>query len=138
MRYENDSHLERENRAIEKFAQMFNLSFTKLGENDVDFQVFKKDRLIGFVEVKGRHRDLNKAYPLPVAIRKLNKLQGELAPRHNPMIIWACHDGIIYGRVRKLTGIVKQGGRKPREGSTNDQELMAYYDKQKDLHHAEY
>ena len=52
MRYENDSHLERENRAIEKFAQMFNLSFTKLGRNDVDFQVFKEDKLIGFVEVK--------------------------------------------------------------------------------------
>lgn len=138
MRFENDSHIERENRAIEKFTELFNLSFTKLGRNDIDFQVFQKDTLIGFVEVKGRHTNLSDAYPLPIAVRKLNKLQGELAPRHNPMIVWACHDGIIYGRVRKLTGVIKQGGRKPREGAANDQELMVYYNKQKDLHHAEY
>ena len=96
-------HRQREQRAITKFCSLFGPDTSKkLGENDVDFQVFKGERLVGFVEVKGqtsRHR-LN-AYPLPVAIRKLNKLQGELAPRTKPVLVWACHDGIIYGKIRQ-------------------------------------
>ena len=95
MRFENDDHRQREQRAITKFCSLFDLTFRKLGENDIDFQIFKSDRLVGFVEVKGRHRIIADAYPLPIAIRKLNKLQGELAPREDPVIVWACHDGII-------------------------------------------
>jgi hypothetical protein len=48
-------------------------------------------------------------------------------------MIWACEDGIIYGKVNKLKGEIKWGGRTPRENSYNDQELMVYYDKQKEL-----
>jgi hypothetical protein len=138
MRFENDSHLQREQRAITKFCSLFNLTFKKLGENDVDFQIFKGERLVGFVEVKGRHRDIDNAYPLPVAIRKLNKLQGELAPRTKPVLVWACHDGIIYGKIRKIHGVIRLGGRPPREGATNDQELMAYFNPQEHLHHERY
>ena len=138
MRFENDSHLQREQRAINKFCSLFGLTPKKLGENDIDFQVFKGERLVGFVEVKGRHRDIAEAYPLPVAIRKLNKLQGELAPRTNPMLVWACHDGIIYGKIHKIQGTIRFGGRKAREGATNDQELMAYFNQQEHLHHESY
>ena len=135
MRFENDDHRQREQRAITKFCSLFDLTFRKLGENDIDFQIFKSDRLVGFVEVKGRHRIIADAYPLPIAIRKLNKLQGELAPREDPVIVWACHDGIIYGKVRNITGTVRYGGRKVRDGASNDQELMAYFNPQEDLHH---
>ena len=138
MRFENDDHRQREQRAITKFCSLFDLTFRKLGENDIDFQIFKSDRLVGFVEVKGRHRIIADAYPLPIAIRKLNKLQGELAPREDPVIVWACHDGIIYGKVRNITGTVKYGGRKVRDGASNDQELMAYFNPQEDLHHERY
>ena len=138
MRFENDDHRQREQRAITKFCSLFDLTFRKLGENDIDFQIFKSDTLVGFVEVKGRHRIIADAYPLPIAIRKLNKLQGELAPREDPVIVWACHDGIIYGKVRNITGTVKYGGRKVRDGASNDQELMAYFNPQEDLHHERY
>ena len=138
MRFENDDHRQREQRAITKFCSLFDLPFRKLGENDIDFQIFKSDRLVGFVEVKGRHRIIADAYPLPIAIRKLNKLQGELAPREDPVIVWACHDGIIYGKVRNITGTVRYGGRKVRDGASNDQELMAYFNPQEDLHHERY
>ena len=138
MRFENETHLDRENRAIEKFVSMFSLTYKKLGDNDIDFQLFKNERLIGFVEVKGRHKNLAEAYPLPVAIRKISKLQGEYGPRLNPIIIWACHDGIIYGKLMKLKGNIEEGGRPPRPQAKNDQELMAYYTVQEDLHHAEY
>ena len=138
MRFENDDHRQREQRAITKFCSLFDLTFRKLGENDIDFQIFKSDRLVGFVEVKGRHRIIADAYPLPIAIRKLNKLQGELAPREDPVIVWACHAGIIYGKVRNITGTVRYGGRKVRDGASNDQELMAYFNPQEDLHHERY
>ena len=138
MRFENDDHRQREQRAITKFCSLFDLTFRKLGENDIDFQIFKSDRLVGFVEVKGRHRIIADAYPLPIAIRKLNKLQGELAPREDPVIVWACHDGIIYGKVRNITGTVRYGGRKVRDGASNDQELMAYFNPQEDLLHERY
>ncbi|MAK56605.1 MAG: hypothetical protein CML17_12305 [Pusillimonas sp.] len=138
MRFENDDHRQREQRAITKFCSLFDLTFRKLGENDIDFQIFKSDRLVGFVEVKGRHRIIADAYPLPIAIRKLNKLQGELAPREDPVIVWACHDGIIYGKVRNITGTIRYGGRKVRDGASNDQELMAYFNPQEDLHHERY
>mgnify|MGYP003657932325 CR=1 FL=1 len=138
MRFEDDSHIERENRAIKKFCSLYGLTFKKLGANDIDFQVFNDSNLVGFVEVKGRHRIIANAYPLPVAIRKLNKLQGELAPRQDPIIVWACHDGIVYGKIKKLKGTIEYGGRKPREGAVNDQELMAEFSPQKDLHHEPY
>ena len=138
MRFENDDHRQREQRAITKFCSLFDLTFRKLGENDIDFQIFKSDRLVGFVEVKGRHRIIADAYPLPIAIRKLNKLQGELAPREDPVIVWACHDGIIYGKVRNITGTIRYGGRKVRDGASNDQQLMAYFNPQEDLHHERY
>jgi len=139
MRFETNANLQREDRAIEKFCSIFGLTYKKLGSNDVDFQIFKKQKLLGFVEVKGRHRDIEDSYPLPVAVRKLNKLQGNMIPRGGePILIWACNDGIIYGKIKNLDGSIRYGGRPPRKGSTNDQELMAFYSKQKNLHHSKY
>jgi hypothetical protein len=78
---------------------------------------------------------MNDAYPLPISIRKLSKLADK---RLNPIIIWACEDGIIYGRPDKLKGIIQYGGRPNREGALNDNEIMAYYSKQKDLKYIRY
>ena len=36
MRFEDENHLEREKRAIEKFCSLFDLTFKKLGDNDID------------------------------------------------------------------------------------------------------
>lgn len=127
MRFESDKDLSREKRAIDTFVKMFGGSYKKLDPNDVDYRVYDKDgKLISFVEIKGRLRPYEKAYPLPVAARKLVKLADK---RLNPVMIWACEDGIVYSRVSQLSGIIKWGGRKPRAGSYNDQELMAYFDK---------
>lgn len=127
MRFESSTDLSREQRAIETFVRMFNGSYKKLDPNDVDYRVYDKEgKLISFVEVKGRLRPYEKAYPLPVAARKIVKLADK---RLNPVMIWACDDGIVYSRVTSLKGKILWGGRKPREGSYNDQELMAYFDK---------
>jgi hypothetical protein len=136
MTFETDQDLLREKKAIERFIKIFDGSFKKLDPSDVDYKVFDKDAtLIAYVEVKGRIKTIREAYPLPISVRKLIKL---IDKRLNPVIIWACEDGIIYGRADKLVGQVKWGGRAPREGSSNDAELMAYYDKQKEFKYVRY
>lgn len=130
MRFETIKDLDRESKCIELFCNTFKLTYSKLDENDIDFCLYKDLKLIAYAEVKGRNRTVSDAYPLPIACRKLVKLVDK---KINPLIIWDCYDGIIYGRIEQIEGKIKMGGRKPRDQSTNDIELMAYFDKQSTL-----
>ena len=49
------------------------------------------------------------------------------------IIIWNCYDGIIFGLVKQIEGSLRWGGRDPRYQSSNDEEMMVYYDKQNNL-----
>ena len=111
-RFETDKDLSREKKAIQYFVKRFNGSFKKLDPNDIDYKIFDEDgKLIAYAEVKGRYKNIDNCYPLPVACRKIVKLCDK---RLNPVIIW------------------------PREGAVNDQEIMIYYDKQKTLRYFRY
>lgn len=126
MRFESQEDLQKEEQAIVWFCEEYNLNFKKLEENDVDFVLFKDEKIVAYAEVKGRNKNLIEAYPLPIAVRKLVKLVDK---KITPVVIWNCLDGFIYGKVSKLVGEIKIGGRNPRNGSVNDVELMAYYKK---------
>ena len=126
MRFESKKDLYREVRAIDTFVNSFGGSYEKLGDNDIDFKVYDKNKnLISYVEVKGRLRSIENAFPLPVAARKLVKLADK---RINPVIIWACDEGIVYAKIKDLEGKIRFGGRAIRAGSSNDIEVMAYFD----------
>ena len=126
MRLEIDKDLDRERKAIRTFVNMFDGSFKKLGVNDIDYRVYDKDeKIISFVEVIYRHRNMNEAFPLPVSARKIVKLSDK---RLNPVMIWACDDGIIYGRITQLSGSIKWCSIKERTNNYNDQELMVDYE----------
>ena len=134
--FETEQDLMREKRAIEIFVKIFDGSFKKLDPLDVDYKIFDKDKnLIAYAEVKGRIKTMIDAYPLPISIRKLTKLVDK---RITPVIIWACEDGIIYGKADNLFGEVKKSGRPIRSGSFTDNELMVYYNKQKELKYVRY
>lgn len=136
MTFETDTDLIREKKAIELFVSIFGGSYKKLDPQDIDYKVFDKDKnLIAYAEVKGRIRTMKTAYPLPVSARKLVKL---IDKRLAPVLIWACDDGIIYGKANKLKGEIKWGGRPPRDGSFSDSEMMVYYDSQKELKYIRY
>jgi hypothetical protein len=136
MTFETEVDLIREKKAIELFVSIFGGSYNKLDPHDIDYKVFDKDKnLIAYAEVKGRIRSMKTAYPLPLAAKKLVKL---IDKRITPVLIWACDDGIIYGKANKLYGEIKWGGRPPRDGSSNDNEMMVYYDKQKELKYVRY
>jgi len=129
--FETEQDLIREKKAIELFVSKFGGSYKKLDPLDIDYKVFDKDdKLIAYVEVKGRIRSMKDAYPLPVAAKKIVKLVDK---RLTSVIIWCCEDGIIYGKVNNLVGQIKWGGRAPRDGSYSDEELMVYYEKQKEF-----
>jgi len=125
MRFESEDDLDRETIAIQTFVRMFNGSYKKLDPNDIDYRVYDSEgKLISYAEVKGRKMNHDDAYPLPIAVRKLVKLENK---RLNPVIIWACDDGIVYSKVKDLNGYIRWSGRIPRPQSYNDQELMAYF-----------
>ena len=129
--FETEEDLKREKRAIELFVSIFEGSYKKLDPLDVDYKVFDKEgNLIAYAEVKGRIRTMSNAYPLPISVKKLVKLVDK---RMTAVVIWSCEDGIVYGNVNNIVGEIRFGGRKIREGSPNDQEIMAYYDRQKEI-----
>jgi len=134
---ETEEDLRREKKAIETYVSLFRGSYQKLDKYDIDYKVFDKDGLlISYAEVKGSFRQIYNAYPVQVAVKKLVKL---LDKRLNPVIIWACDDGIIYGDLEKLVGTIKLGGRNtPRPDAVNDVELMAYFEKQKSLRYVRF
>ena len=134
--FETEEDLQREEKAIKRFVSIFGGSYQKLSQHDVDFKVFDKDKnLIAYAEVKGRIRTLRTAYPLPISCKKLIKLMDK---RLNPVVIWACEDGIIYAKLVEIKGDIRYNGRKPREGAPNDDELMAYFEKQKAFKYIRY
>ena len=132
MIFEKQEDLDREEKAIKKFVSLFSGTYEKLTRFDLDFEIFLDGKFICFAEVKGRKgRYMDTSYPLPIAVKKLVKIQEK---RSNCVLIWSCIDGIVYGKYRRLKGVITFGGMiTPREGSTNDRELMAYYDKQEEL-----
>lgn len=134
--FETEIDLIREKKAIESFVNRFKGSFKKLDPQDIDYKVFDKDKnLIAYAEVKGRIRTMHNAYPLPISAKKLIKL---IDKRITPVIIWACEDGIIYGKANKLQGEIKWGGRPPRDCAVNDAEMMVYYEYQKEFKYVRY
>lgn len=136
MTFETEIDLTREKKAIDLFVSIFGGSYKKLDPHDIDYKVFDKDKnLIAYAEVKGRIRTMRAAYPLPLSAKKLVKL---IDKRLASVLIWACEDGIIYGKANKLQGEIKWGGRPSRDGSSNDNEMMVYYDKQKELKYIRY
>jgi hypothetical protein len=136
MMFESELDINRERRAIELFAKTFNLKYVKLSQNDVDYKILGiNGAVIGYVEVKGRIRHMADAFPLPIAIRKLVKLMDK---RMKPIVVWACEDGIFYADITKIRGTVIFGGRAPRNGASNDEEMMAYYDKQSNIRYIRY
>ncbi len=136
VRFESSKDRERETKAMDAFVATFGGRYAKLGSWDIDFRYIGDDeKTKAFIEVKGRMKDMAHAFPLPVAARKLIKLADK---ELNPIIIWACFDGIIYGRLSEISGDTRWGGRKSREGAKNDQEVMCYYNHQPGLKFIKY
>jgi len=131
VRFERPADRERENKAMQTIASQYNWQYKKLGAYDVDFYI----KGIGYLEVKGRNRNIEDAFPLPLARRKYDKLMEKPL---NKIIVWSCFNGLIYADLTKLTFTERTGGRTPRNGSTNDIESMLYIHQQECLTYIDY
>jgi hypothetical protein len=131
VRFERPSDIERENKAMQTIASQYNWQYKKLGPYDVDFYI----KGIGYLEVKGRNRYIDDAFPLPLARRKYDKLMEKPL---NKIIVWSCFNGLIYADLTKLTFTERTGGRTPRNGSTNDIESMLYIPQQECMTYIDY
>lgn len=127
---------ERKEKAIGTFIKTFGGSYQKLVSPDIDYKVYDSSKnLIAYVEVVIRNRVIREAYPLYIEASRLIKLTDK---RLNPVIIWACEDGLIYGKVKDLHGEIRWGGLPPRPESNNNNELICYYVKQKHCKYIKY
>ena len=112
--------------AIKKFVNRFKGSYKKIGINDVDYRVFDASKnLISYAEVVIINKTINTAYPLEV---KANNVVRVCNKRLNPVVLWACVDGLIYGKPHEIIGQV----------SWKDNELILTYPKQKTLKYLKY
>ena len=104
MIFENDQDLNRERAAIKTYTDLTKGSYQKLGPNDVDYKLFDKDKNISsYAEVKVLATTIQDSFPLSLSARKVLKL---IDKRLNPVLIWGCLDGIIYGRPQFINGQV--------------------------------
>jgi hypothetical protein len=122
-RFETQKDRDREGRAMRTIANRYDWKYKKLGPHDVDFYI----PAIGYLEVKGRNRNIEDAFPLPLAERKYKHLMSKPL---NSIIVWSCFNGLIYADLSKITFTKRKGGRKPRNGSSNDVEMMYYIERQ--------
>lgn len=108
----------REKKAIVKFVERFSGVFKKLAPNDIDYRVFDKDNnLIAYAEVTPVYKPLSQSYPLPIEARKVVKVCDKIL---NPVMIWACDDGIVYAKPSEVKG----------EAVWQDNQVVILYHKQ--------
>lgn len=116
-------------KAIGKFTERFSGSYKSLGPNDVDYRVYDKNgNLIAFALIIPVEKEIKSCYPLQVSLNNLSKLS---LKRLNPVIIWACLDGIMYGKINSISGTVSWQGT-----SELSSELIVMYPKQKTFNYA--
>ena len=118
----------RKQKAIETFTATFGGTYQKQLAGDIDYKVFSNGELIAYVEFVPRYKTISTAYPLPIQASRLVKLGDK---RLNPVVLWACDDGVIYGKSKQIEGQIKWGSILPHLDFAEHGELMCYYAKQK-------
>jgi len=126
VKFERKSHIERQNKALTKFCNHFGFTYGSHQEYaHIDAVIYKEGKLVGFAEVKGVHKNIEDKIDVIVAMRKIVRAQNLQARTNKPVaLIWAFNNAIVYENMKNLKGIFYYGGRKVREGSTYDQEMI--------------
>ena len=129
-RFETDKDLKNEIEIIERFSKYCNTTYKKLGDNEIDFALSRDGKIVAYVEIKNYTVASTKFPTQIIAIKKLSSMQARSSKGIPCMWVMRFSDDVImYVDVKEVKGMVKHGGRKPREGSLYDQELVLYCDK---------
>ncbi len=125
LRFESQKDIENELKVMNHICP--DGQFKKLGEHDLDFLVydFKNHKKTGlcYIEIKcynGNHDDYSTTM---VSCIKYRKMMEKALPTYL-FIQWK--DKLVYINRNEISGEKRVGGRKVREGSSNDQEMMIF------------
>ena len=119
MRFETNEDIERERKIMDRIYK----DAIKLGDYELDFLI--KDK--AYIEIKSynyKHNDLQFIF---ISLIKLVKMQ-EYSKKLPTYLFIQWTDKLTYINFKDITGHIKTNGRTPREGSSNDQELMIHVD----------
>lgn len=99
--------LSKKKKAIEEFTRFFGGSYELLSPSDVYCRVFDADKKpLAYIDIIIENKQMTDAYPLTVPVRKILKLADK---RLNPTMIWMFVDGIIYCKIKKISGEIVFG-----------------------------
>lgn len=88
-------------KAVERFCAVTGLQYTNLAPSDVSIKITDKNTPIGYADIVPCHKLIHEAYPLHIPSKRVVMLADKLL---NPVIIWACKDGVVYAPVMNLRG----------------------------------
>jgi hypothetical protein len=131
----NEEIQKKKHKAIDTFISTFGGSYQPQVKGDVDYKIFKDGELIAYMEVTIRNKTIATAYPLIVPAARMVKLADK---RLNPVLMWACDDGVIYARLKDVEAQIKWGSLLPHLDLAEHGELMCYYAKQKHFKYIKY
>lgn len=131
MRFETKQDLQNEHEVINEFYRFTDSMPKKLDKNDIDYALYRDNKLVAYAEVKCYTSPSNKYGFQILSMIKIVKLQ-EYDKKAPAFFVLKYSDNVIYFiRVRDIEGSCKYNGRKQRVGSTNDFEMLVYCDKKK-------
>ena len=126
MKFEKKADRERQNNALKKFCEHFDMTYGSHEEYArIDAVLYKDRKIVGFAEVKGVHKNIEDAQDVVVSMRKIVQGQKLQVYANRPVaIIWAFNNALVYEKINNLKGIFYYGGREVRDGSAYDQEML--------------
>ena len=119
MKFETKEDLERERKIMDRICK----DAIKLGDNELDFLI--KDK--AYIEIKSYNYKHDALQFIFISLIKLVKMQ-EYSKKLPTYLFIQWTDKLTYINFKDITGHIKTNGRTPREGSTNDQELIVHVD----------
>lgn len=94
-------------KAATAFVNVFGGSIEILAPSDVYCRVFDKDGTpVAYLDVIVLNQPMNGSYPLKVTAKSLQKLTDK---RLNPTLLWSFIDGLIYCKIKNLSGEIYFG-----------------------------
>lgn len=110
--------------AIETYCDSMGYGFTVNVNDGVNYKITDGDNMtVGYAIVKARYKSVARANPVFVSARSLFKL---IETKLEPVIIWSCNDGILYGDPRKLAGDIVYGDFSHDEELANESMVVFY------------
>lgn len=123
----------KESKAIDTFVKVFKGSHARVNQSSLQYKILDSDKTpIAYAHVAVCNKVISNAYPLMITA---NDISSVVSKRLNPIIIWACDDGIIYGKIKEIYGEIKWGRVLPH---LLHSELICFYEKQKYFKYIKY